>query len=167
MTSLSALVATAGEVASADPAAVQRSASQLAQPPQIDIHNHVMDDVHKPGVSWARVESMVATAERLGINTLCCSHPISAVPWRRLRPFVKPMIQCWQPCSDIPNVFRVSPSYNPVMVLQPSTKSDGAWMPAWLALNFTISSSTPIQSFSRLPKSVLISAFHCLGTQPT
>lgn len=44
---------------------------------KIDMHNHVMEDVHKPGVSWARVERTVETAERLGIVTLCCSHPIT------------------------------------------------------------------------------------------
>lgn len=44
---------------------------------KIDIHNHVMDAVHKPGVSWAKVERTVETARRLGISTLCCSHPVT------------------------------------------------------------------------------------------
>ncbi len=44
---------------------------------KIDVHNHVLDPVHKPGTSWSRVERMVETAERLGIDKLCCSHPIT------------------------------------------------------------------------------------------
>lgn len=44
---------------------------------KIDVHNHVMEAVHKPDISWARVERTVETAERLGIDTLCCSRPIT------------------------------------------------------------------------------------------
>lgn len=43
---------------------------------KIDMHNHVMDPVHRPGVSWARVENMLEAADLLGIETLCCSRPI-------------------------------------------------------------------------------------------
>ncbi len=44
---------------------------------KIDVHNHVLDDVHQPNANWMRVESMVKTAERLGIVKLCCSKPIT------------------------------------------------------------------------------------------
>ena len=44
---------------------------------KIDVHNHVMEAVHKSDVSWAKVERTVETAERLGIDKLCCSRPIT------------------------------------------------------------------------------------------
>ena len=36
-----------------------------------------MEALHRPDVSWAKVERTVETAERLGINKLCCSRPIT------------------------------------------------------------------------------------------
>ncbi len=44
---------------------------------KIDVHNHVLDPVHQPDASWARIESLLETAERLGIGQLCCSRPIT------------------------------------------------------------------------------------------
>lgn len=45
--------------------------------PKIDVHNHIVDPVDQPGVSWQRVENMVIAAQRLGITKLCCSRPIT------------------------------------------------------------------------------------------
>ena len=44
---------------------------------KIDVHNHVFDAVDQSGANWARVESMIEAAEWLGIETLCCSRPIT------------------------------------------------------------------------------------------
>lgn len=44
---------------------------------KIDMHNHVLDPVHQSGTKWTRVENMIEAAQRLGIETLCCSHPIT------------------------------------------------------------------------------------------
>lgn len=44
---------------------------------KIDIHNHVLDAVERPEANWSRVESLIETAERLGIERLCCSRPIT------------------------------------------------------------------------------------------
>lgn len=44
---------------------------------KIDIHNHVMQAVQQPNANWRDVEQIVATAEFLGIERLCCSHPIT------------------------------------------------------------------------------------------
>lgn len=43
---------------------------------KIDMHNHVMEPVHRPDANWGRVESTIHTAEVLGIEKLCCSRPI-------------------------------------------------------------------------------------------
>jgi predicted TIM-barrel fold metal-dependent hydrolase len=45
---------------------------------KFDAHNHVMQDVHKPGADWSAVENMVEAAQVLGIEKLYCSHPIVA-----------------------------------------------------------------------------------------
>src|SRR6185369_3366914 len=42
---------------------------------KFDAHNHVMDNVHRPGADWSKVEAMIEAAERLGIEKLCCSRP--------------------------------------------------------------------------------------------
>ncbi len=44
---------------------------------KIDVHNHVFDAVHRSGVNWGRVENMIEAAQWLGIETLCCSRPIT------------------------------------------------------------------------------------------
>lgn len=44
---------------------------------KIDMHNHVLDALHRPEGSWKRVEAMVEAAEILGIEKLCCSRPIT------------------------------------------------------------------------------------------
>ncbi|MEO6810508.1 MAG: amidohydrolase family protein [Isosphaeraceae bacterium] len=44
---------------------------------KFDLHNHVMDSVHRSDANWSRVESMVEAAEALGIEKLCCSRPIT------------------------------------------------------------------------------------------
>lgn len=44
---------------------------------KIDIHNHIVDPVNKPGANWTRVENMIEAAQWLGIDTLCCSRPIT------------------------------------------------------------------------------------------
>ena len=43
---------------------------------KIDMHNHIVDPVHRADTNWARVENMLEAAELLGIETLCCSRPI-------------------------------------------------------------------------------------------
>jgi predicted TIM-barrel fold metal-dependent hydrolase len=43
---------------------------------KFDVHNHVMDNVHRPDANWSKVESMIEAAEQLGIDKLCCSRPI-------------------------------------------------------------------------------------------
>ncbi len=42
-----------------------------------DIHNHVLDPLQEPDADWSRVEDLVETADRLGIEKLCCSRPIT------------------------------------------------------------------------------------------
>lgn len=44
---------------------------------KIDMHNHIVDPVHMPGNRWNRVDAMVEASERLGIEKLCCSRPIT------------------------------------------------------------------------------------------
>ncbi len=44
---------------------------------KIDVHNHVMQAVQQPNVSWHDVEQIIAAAEFLGIERLCCSRPIT------------------------------------------------------------------------------------------
>lgn len=45
---------------------------------KIDVHNHVMQALQLADASWSEVEQIVAAAEFLGINRLCCSRPITA-----------------------------------------------------------------------------------------
>ncbi len=44
---------------------------------KIDMHNHIVDPVHLSGDRWKRVDAMVEASERLGIEKLCCSRPIT------------------------------------------------------------------------------------------
>lgn len=44
---------------------------------KLDAHNHVLEALHRPGGNWTRVENIVEAAEKLGIEKLCCSRPIS------------------------------------------------------------------------------------------
>jgi predicted TIM-barrel fold metal-dependent hydrolase len=44
---------------------------------KIDMHNHVLDPVHRENGSWKRVEAMIEAAQILGIEKLCCSQPIT------------------------------------------------------------------------------------------
>lgn len=44
---------------------------------KIDAHNHVMQAVQQADSNWREVEAIVAAAEFLGINQLCCSRPIT------------------------------------------------------------------------------------------
>jgi uncharacterized protein len=44
---------------------------------KIDMHNHIVDPVNRPDVKWERVEGMIEAAQVLGIETLCCSRPIT------------------------------------------------------------------------------------------
>jgi predicted TIM-barrel fold metal-dependent hydrolase len=45
---------------------------------KFDAHNHVFAAVHRPNADWSQVEATVEAAEVLGIEKLCCSHPITA-----------------------------------------------------------------------------------------
>lgn len=67
-----------------------RAASQPSQPTsvtglpdnwqsmrKIDVHNHVMQAVEQPGANWQEVERIVAAAQILGIERLCCSRPLT------------------------------------------------------------------------------------------
>lgn len=44
---------------------------------KFDVHNHVLQPVHKPQADWARVENIVQAAEALGIDKLFCSQPVT------------------------------------------------------------------------------------------
>ena len=44
---------------------------------KFDVHNHVLDSLHRPGADWGRVENLIEAAELLGIEKLCCSRPIT------------------------------------------------------------------------------------------
>lgn len=44
---------------------------------KLDAHNHVLEDLHRPGGNWTRVENLIEAAQSLGIEKLCCSRPIS------------------------------------------------------------------------------------------
>ncbi len=44
---------------------------------KLDAHNHVMVPVQEPNADWTPVEKMVEAAERLGIEKLCCSRPVT------------------------------------------------------------------------------------------
>ena len=44
---------------------------------KIDTHNHVFSAVHRPNADWTEVENLIEAAELLGIETLCCSRPIT------------------------------------------------------------------------------------------
>ena len=44
---------------------------------KFDVHNHVLESLHQPDGNWTRVENIIEAAERLGIEKLCCSRPIS------------------------------------------------------------------------------------------
>lgn len=44
---------------------------------KIDAHNHVMQAVQQPDADWSAVESMLEAAERLGIEKLYCSRPLT------------------------------------------------------------------------------------------
>ena len=83
LSSAFALAATARVGAADDKPQAKAGAMQRGLPAgwrqmrKIDVHNHVMENVQLADVSWAKVERTVATAERLGIDQLCCSHPIT------------------------------------------------------------------------------------------
>lgn len=44
---------------------------------KIDVHNHVMQAVQRDQADWSEVERIVAAAEFLGIERLCCSRPVT------------------------------------------------------------------------------------------
>ncbi|MBL9199278.1 MAG: amidohydrolase family protein [Opitutaceae bacterium] len=44
---------------------------------KFDAHNHVFGLAPRPNADWAEVERLVAAAERLGIEKLCCSRPVT------------------------------------------------------------------------------------------
>lgn len=44
---------------------------------KLDAHHHVFTPVHRPNANWSEVENLVAAAERLGIERLYCSRPIT------------------------------------------------------------------------------------------
>ena len=44
---------------------------------KIDVHNHVVDPVHRADANWKRVEMLIEAAEVLGIDNLCCSRPLT------------------------------------------------------------------------------------------
>jgi predicted TIM-barrel fold metal-dependent hydrolase len=44
---------------------------------KFDAHNHVPGSLHRPDGDWTGVEDLIEAAERLGIEKLCCSCPIS------------------------------------------------------------------------------------------
>jgi predicted TIM-barrel fold metal-dependent hydrolase len=43
-----------------------------------DAHNHVFSAVNRPNADWSEVDAMVEAAAVLGIEKVCCSHPITA-----------------------------------------------------------------------------------------
>lgn len=45
---------------------------------KLDAHNHVMSAVHRPETGWAEVDTLIETADRLGISQLICSRPVMA-----------------------------------------------------------------------------------------
>lgn len=44
---------------------------------KFDAHNHIFGTLHGPQADWSQVESLIEAAERLGIEKLCCSRPIT------------------------------------------------------------------------------------------
>ncbi|HUP79556.1 MAG TPA: amidohydrolase family protein [Pirellula sp.] len=44
---------------------------------KIDVHNHIVDPVHRVDANWKRVEMLIEAAESLGIEKLCCSRPLT------------------------------------------------------------------------------------------
>jgi len=50
---------------------------QWRQMRKFDVHNHVMQPVHRPQADWSQVENLIEAAEALGIEKLCCSRPIT------------------------------------------------------------------------------------------
>lgn len=45
---------------------------------KIDAHAHIWPAVHRPNADWTDVELLVEAAASLGIQQLCCSHPVTA-----------------------------------------------------------------------------------------
>ena len=45
---------------------------------KIDAHAHVFTSVNRPGSDWSQVDAMLEAADLLGIQRLCCSHPVTA-----------------------------------------------------------------------------------------
>src|SRR5690606_30871739 len=45
---------------------------------KIDAHNHVWANLHQPNADWSHTERLIEAAQTLGIETLCCSRPITA-----------------------------------------------------------------------------------------
>jgi len=43
-----------------------------------DAHNHVFSAVNRPNADWSEVDALVEAAVVLGIDKVCCSHPITA-----------------------------------------------------------------------------------------
>lgn len=85
-----AAVAISSELPSASVAAEDSPAMQKASLPggeglpsgwramrKYDVHNHVMEALHEPGADWSQTEDLVEAAEKLGIDMLCCSRPIT------------------------------------------------------------------------------------------
>ena len=44
---------------------------------KFDAHNHVFGLAHRPNADWAEVERLIAAADKLGIEKLCCSRPVT------------------------------------------------------------------------------------------
>lgn len=44
---------------------------------KFDAHNHVFGLAHRPNADWAEVERLIVAADKLGIEKLCCSRPVT------------------------------------------------------------------------------------------
>ncbi len=69
--------ARAAAVGAAHPSAATRLPAGWRAMRKFDAHNHVFGLAHRPNADWGEVERLIAAADRLGIEKLCCSRPVT------------------------------------------------------------------------------------------